>query len=1118
MMVETTDETLMPSSLPCLPCCTKKFSANNIPLSSSVRLWESRDVRFVPTTCAQSLREREGTGLRTVIIMRIKKEMCENQLDRESSPSDKAAVMSRRSSLQRTGKAAAMDRGSSPAGKAAVVFIGDGGHLKCVNSHVNNNQSFCSTLNPVSPSGSRHLVVKTEFPGKDKASAKVDQIQHLYLGPEVVSRCGTQHQVICFDNAERQKHQEFSSKNINHANKSLSQGSSEAEESSNFKRNMFDYIRENKVFSTVFRYITTDWCASWQDTEHFVQHPTASLAVSLCSWLCMRNGKEEDNNEGNESHYCCSTVCAQPKQQEIFELQQLEQNSSEDRDEVKKVGIFPHKPTTDYIGSVKGDTVDLEESGSGGVSKATSDNGIVVVKDVASTDTECREYGEETLYRPLQLHTALSGNEFELGTIDNGAIVYPHSSHVSNNVASERQGLACATNKEFEREYFKSGREVPQRYQNAYDLCNNRMKLKQQEDHSPRLPNNNNFMQNVRASTPLAVDRKTVVEANTNEDKEDNEGTIIMRRQRLNNQCPTNKTWLNRPVNIVKHCNNYISPHRSCEKVSNVQRKQMLHTSTQQEDRNKIIIMEHYYVKNTVQKKPELKCIICYEETHENAIKFEERILHQKRIETFWPQWILRQTRIQITQSANGKTDQSVSREIDAYTAGLPHVRALKSAVRSTRSARVDGPSAESTCMQSSSTESARQPPETYKKGKRTLFNIHSTLNADESTSTQKISTSPNKTSSFQNYTILVKTCRVNMVRTKQTAKKERDDHRRDDRRRDVDRRQDDNRDEPERRPRGRPPQAPASTTYVCFFCKKVNKQRTNHRRHLILQHKCQIDGTPATEADIEQARAWSSHEPASQRQRANQQSYKSKEFDADSTPEQSAQSLSPSPSPSPSPPRQGHKRPRKESPPPKRQSPRRGKPSRGATPPPAPPAKACRRVRFEKSEPPAWRDERGASRKKFEPSSEPTASTSKEHQSRSTQQTADRRKADIDHKQLKIDRSKIDPLVCVAEQAIKNLEARKDKSTDKSSKSTNKKEEPVVEQPKKHQHPLPSKGKSAYAGKWKASAPSTSTAAVPTPEIVVSPPEPRQELSPRPVAKIQPKLSSEELQSKASK
>ena len=105
-----------------------------------------------------------------------------------------------------------------------------------------------------------------------------------------------------------------------------------------------------------------------------------------------------------------------------------------------------------------------------------------------------------------------------------------------------------------------------------------------------------------------------------------------------------------------------------------------------------------------------------------------------------------------------------------------------------------------------------------------------------------------------------------------------------------------------------------------------------------------------------------------------------------------------------------------------------------------------------------------------------------------------------------------------VAEQAIKNLEARKDKSTGKPSaiKSTNKKEESVVEQPKKHQHPILQKGKSAYAGKGKASAPSTSTAPAPTPEVVVTPPEPRRDPSPRPVAKIQPELSSEKQQSKS--
>ena len=471
---------------------------------------------------------------------------------------------------------------------------------------------------------------------------------------------------------------------MNYANRSLSQGSSEAEEeSSNFKRNMFDYIRENKIFSTVFRYITTNWCAKWRDTEHFVQHPTASLAVSLCLWPCMRSGQEENNNGGNESHYCCNTRCVQPEQeaferqpeQRTSELQQLEQDSSS-RDEAEEVGVFPHKPTTDYIESAGEDVEDFSKSESG----VTNVNGVVTAEDINSMDTECREYGEETLYKLLQLHTALSGNEFELGTIGNGAIVYPHSSHVSNNMASERQGLACTTNKESEGEYFSSGREVPQRYKNVYDLRENRMKLQQQEelnkvnsryykasdqqsasshrrrtivqsvvnsiaklselrvssnnfsDHLPtsamtsktakmdmssncmnaclddsrRLPNNNNFMQNVRASTPLAVDRKTFMEENTEEDKEDNERTTIMRRQRLNNQCPTNKTWLNRPVNVVKHYND-ILPHKSCERVSNVQRKQMSRAPTRQEDRNKIIITEHYYVKETVQRKTKLK-------------------------------------------------------------------------------------------------------------------------------------------------------------------------------------------------------------------------------------------------------------------------------------------------------------------------------------------------------------------------------------------------------------------------------------------------------------------------------------------------------------------------------
>jgi len=77
-------------------------------------------------------------------------------------------------------------------------------------------------------------------------------------------------------------------------------------------------------------------------------------------------------------------------------------------------------------------------------------------------------------------------------------------------------------------------------------------------------------MQNVRASTPLAVDRKSVG-TDAEKDTEDNDG--IMHEQRLNNQCSMDKTWPNRPVNVEKHYNNYIPPHKSCEKVSNVQCK-----------------------------------------------------------------------------------------------------------------------------------------------------------------------------------------------------------------------------------------------------------------------------------------------------------------------------------------------------------------------------------------------------------------------------------------------------------------------------------------------------------------------------------------------------------------
>jgi len=58
---------------------------------------------------------------------------------------------------------------------------------------------------------------------------------------------------------------------------------------------------------------------------------------------------------------------------------------------------------------------------------------------------------------------------------------------------------------------------------------------------------------------------------------------------------------------------------------------------------------------------------------------------------------------------------------------------------------------------------------------------------------------------------------------------------------------------------KGRRHHSPRPSQYVCYFCSKVNKQRTNHKRHMIMKHACPLDGTAATPEDITQARAWAS-------------------------------------------------------------------------------------------------------------------------------------------------------------------------------------------------------------------------------------------------------------------
>jgi len=136
---------------------------------------------------------------------------------------------------------------------------------------------------------------------------------------------------------------------------------------------------------------------------------------------------------------------------------------------------------------------------------------------------------------------------------------------------------------------------------------------------------------------------------------------------------------------------------------------------------------------------------------------------------------------------------------------------------------------------------------------------------------------------------------RVRMARTKMTARKDHDDGRRDDEHRDDDHRSEERRgresDKPPARRRRRGTQPPEK--YICIFCQKENRQRINHKRHLVMQHGCRMDGTPATAADITQARAWSSKAPTDKSQ------YKSKVFvestasedDDDETPESSSPS-----------------------------------------------------------------------------------------------------------------------------------------------------------------------------------------------------------------------------------
>jgi len=81
---------------------------------------------------------------------------------------------------------------------------------------------------------------------------------------------------------------------------------------------------------------------------------------------------------------------------------------------------------------------------------------------------------------------------------------------------------------------------------------------------------------------------------------------------------------------------------------------------------------------------------------------------------------------------------------------------------------------------------------------------------------------------------------------------------------------------------KGRRRHSPRPSQYVCYFCKKVNKQRTNHKRHMIMKHNCRLDGTEPTAEDLAQARAWASKERVDRSQQFKSKEYVSSDSDSD--------------------------------------------------------------------------------------------------------------------------------------------------------------------------------------------------------------------------------------------
>jgi len=120
---------------------------------------------------------------------------------------------------------------------------------------------------------------------------------------------------------------------------------------------------------------------------------------------------------------------------------------------------------------------------------------------------------------------------------------------------------------------------------------------------------------------------------------------------------------------------------------------------------------------------------------------------------------------------------------------------------------------------------------------------------------------------------------KVYMARTKGSVQREKE--------REKEQDSDDNRRPAERHKtepskKGRRRHSPRPSQYVSYFCKKVNKQRTNHKRHMVMKHGCHLDGTEATDEDFVQACAWASKERVDRSQQFKSKEYVSSDLDSD--------------------------------------------------------------------------------------------------------------------------------------------------------------------------------------------------------------------------------------------